>query len=241
MNDEQMRAVFTIVGHEDYETLMNLYKEVSLPLNLVTRGYGTADSVMLELLGLSDTKKVVAMSLMTRHRTKQLFKLLGEKLELNAPGRGIAFSVPISGMSKFLSTLLIQDKNQNPGVETEEEESMPRAYTHELIVTIVAKGMFSEVKAAAASAGAKGGTLIHSLGLGNEETQKFLEISIQPEKDIVLIVVRREEKQKIMEAITKVTGIATEGRGVVFAMPVDKAYGLSEAPMPIPKASSEES
>ena len=103
-------------------------------------------------------------------------------------------------------------------------------HEHELIVTIITKGCFAEVKAAANSAGARGGTLIHALGMGGEEAQKFLGISIQPEKDIILIVVRREEKNKVMKAIAEAAGINTQGKGIIFSLPVDSAIGLSEIP-----------
>ena len=103
-------------------------------------------------------------------------------------------------------------------------------HEHELIVAIITKCCFAEVKAAANSAGARGGTLIHALGMGGEEAQKFLGISIQPEKDIILIVVRREEKNKVMKAIAEAAGINTQGKGIIFSLPVDSAIGLSEIP-----------
>ena len=109
---------------------------------------------------------------------------------------------------------------------------MPAEYPYELIISIITKGHFPEVKAAASAAGARGGTLIHALGLGGEEAQKFLGISIQPEKDIILIVVNREEKNKVMKAIAEAAGINTEGKGIIFSLPVDSALGLSQVELP---------
>ena len=71
---------------------------------------------------------------------------------------------------------------------------------------------------------------LSTLGMGGEEAQKFLGISIQPEKDIILIVVRREEKNKVMKAIAEAAGINTQGKGIIFSLPVDSAIGLSEIP-----------
>ena len=101
---------------------------------------------------------------------------------------------------------------------------------YELIMTIVTSGYSATVKNAAIGAGARGGTLIHALGLGGEEAQKFLGIAIQPEKEIILNVVTREQKNDVMRAISEAVGINTEGRGIIFSLPVDAAFGLGGIP-----------
>ena len=98
---------------------------------------------------------------------------------------------------------------------------------YELIITIVNRGGFDAVKEAAKAAGARGGTLLHGLGLGGEEAAKFLGISIQPEKDVVLIVVPKEDREKVMQTILETAGILTENRGICFSLPVDSALGLA--------------
>ena len=64
--------------------------------------------------------------------------------------------------------------------------------------------------------------------MGAEEAQKFLGIAIQPEKEIILNVVQRDEKNKVMSAIAEAAGINTQGRGIIFSLPVDYAIGLSK-------------
>ena len=41
---------------------------------------------------------------------------------------------------------------------------------------------------------------------------------------------RREEKNKVMKAIAEAAGINTQGKGIIFSLPVDSAIGLSEIP-----------
>ena len=81
---------------------------------------------------------------------------------------------------------------------------------------------------AAKRVGASGGTLINGIGLGSSEAKKFLGITIEPEKDVVLIITPKEEKIKVMEEVTKDVGLSQEGRGILFSMPVDNVIGLSE-------------
>lgn len=226
--NKQMRALFTVVDYSCEKQLANLYSNEHIPIRLVTHGHGMADYMVLDYLGFGENKKSVMISLLSLQKTKHIFSLLEEKMHLKKPGKGIAFSIPISSMTCFLSSLIEADDLKNTPTLKEDEPGMATGYQHALIITIVTKGYFPEVKAAANAAGAKGGTLIHALGLGGEEAQKFLGISIQPEKDIILIVVKKEEKNKVMKAITEVTGINTPGKGIAFSLPVDCALGLSE-------------
>ena len=53
-------------------------------------------------------------------------------------------------------------------------------------------------------------------------------VSIEPEKDIVLNVVKDNIKNKVMETIIEVCGINTSGKGVCFSLPIDKVAGFSE-------------
>ena len=73
-----------------------------------------------------------------------------------------------------------------------------------------------------------GGTLINGRGLGSSEAVKFLGVSIEPEKDIVLNVVKDNIKNKVMETIIEVCGINTSVKGVCFSLPIDKVAGFSE-------------
>lgn len=79
---------------------------------------------------------------------------------------------------------------------------------------------------AAKTAGATGGTLIHARGLGAKEAVKYLGITIQPEKDLVLILAPREKRHAIMESITHEVGLNTPGKGICFSLPVNQAIGM---------------
>ena len=99
---------------------------------------------------------------------------------------------------------------------------------YELIITIVSEGYASLAMDAAKKVGAGGGTLINGIGLGSKEATKFLGITIEPEKDVVLILTEKDEKKKVMEEITNAVGLSHEGRGICFSIPVDNVVGLSE-------------
>jgi nitrogen regulatory protein PII len=97
---------------------------------------------------------------------------------------------------------------------------------YELIITVVNRGFADQVMDAARDAGAHGGTVLYARGTGIHEGQKFFGIRIEPEKEVVLIVVENIEKPGVMKAICKGAGLMTEGRGMSFSLPVDDVMGI---------------
>lgn len=95
----------------------------------------------------------------------------------------------------------------------------------DLIMTIVNRGFADLVMEAAKAKGAFGGTIINARGTAND-TEKFFNISIQPEKEIVLIVVEREKRHEIMQEICVRAGLCTAGQGISFSVPVDETIGF---------------
>ena len=71
----------------------------------------------------------------------------------------------------------------------------------ELVITIVNRGFADEVMDAAKAAGATGGTVLYGRGTGIHEAEKFFGITIQPEKEVVLILTPLKTRNAIMKAI----------------------------------------
>ncbi len=215
-----MKAMVLIADYSCMQVVQNVLVEENIACRFLIHGFGSADSEMLDYLGLGENKKITAISFIADDKVMHLYDTFNKRLSLTEAGKGIAFTMPLSGASGAAFAL----NGTKP--ETEGTTDMNEA-KYELIITIVNRGGFEAVKEAAKAAGARGGTLLHGLGLGGEEAAKFLGISIQPEKDVVLIVVPKEEREKIMEKILETAGLLTENRGICFSLPVDSALGLA--------------
>ena len=114
-------------------------------------------------------------------------------------------------------------------------------YQHEVIICIVNAGFADDVMDAAKEFGARGGTVIHARGTANSEAVKKFEIPVQPEKEMVMILVPTEIKDNILHALYRAVGLKTPGQGIAFSLPVDGVVGLTEnAPMPPRKAEKQE-
>ncbi len=99
-------------------------------------------------------------------------------------------------------------------------------YEYESIFCIVNTGFSELAMDAARSAGATGGTVIHARGTANRESEKHFNITIQPEKEIVMILVPKTIRDDVMHALYKSAGIGTDAMGIVFSMPADNVIGI---------------
>lgn len=93
---------------------------------------------------------------------------------------------------------------------------------YELIVCIVNAGFSQSVAEAATKAGARGGSVIKGRGTANPEAEEFFNISIQPNKEVVLILVTADIKDAVMRSIYKESGLSTNGQGIAFSLPVSR-------------------
>ena len=102
-------------------------------------------------------------------------------------------------------------------------------YSHEAIVCIVNAGFSEAVMDTAKEYGARGGTVLFARGTASKEAERFFKITVQPEKEMVMILVPKEIKDDILHALYKSVGLNTRGQGIAFSMPVDSVVGLSAA------------
>ena len=100
-------------------------------------------------------------------------------------------------------------------------------YNHEVIFCVVNAGFSDAVMEAAKEFGARGGTVMRARGTANPESEKFFQIVVQPEKEIVMILVDAKIKDDILHALYKSVGLNTPGQGIAFSMPVDNVVGLN--------------
>ncbi len=101
-------------------------------------------------------------------------------------------------------------------------------YNHEAIFCIVNSGFSDAVMDAAKKFGARGGTVINARGTASKDTETFFHITIQPEKEIVMILVPKNIKDDVLHALYKEVGLDTAGQGIAFSVPVESVVGLAD-------------
>ena len=103
-----------------------------------------------------------------------------------------------------------------------------KTFDHEVILCVVNAGFSDAVMDAAKEFGARGGTVIRARGTANSEAEKLFNIVIQPEKEVVMILVDSSIRDNILHALYRAVGLNTPGQGIAFSLPVDQVVGLSK-------------
>ena len=97
---------------------------------------------------------------------------------------------------------------------------------YKCIMAIVNDG-FSELAMETAKAcGAKGGTILNARGTASKDAEKFFNVTIQPEKEIIMILAKNDIVDGILKGLYSAVGTATEAQGIAFVLPVDEVIGL---------------
>lgn len=97
---------------------------------------------------------------------------------------------------------------------------------YQLITCIVERGRAEQVADAALGAGAQGVTIYAARGRGVRERLMFLGYLIDPEKEVVLTVSRKDQAHAIFDTVVKAARIDEPGKGFAFMQGVERVAGF---------------
>ena len=218
----ELSMMVTITTRKLTQKFINFYNEMDLPVSFITLGNGTASSEILDYFGLDGSEKSVLFHVVTDKKWKETKRQLRLKMNIDVPGVGISFLIPLSsiGGMKALNYLTAQQEY------VKGEESSLKDTKYELLVTIANQGYSEPIMNAARKVHAAGGTVIHAKGTGAHLAQKFMGVTLVPEKEMIFIVVRKSQKNDIMRAIMDEAGTGTKAGAIVFSLPVTDTAGM---------------
>ncbi len=104
---KKLKLVITVVDRPKAEFYLDVLSQFDVNFQMATGGMGTAQSELIDMLGLN-IHKAVLMSVVREDQVDPIMKCLTEKFETIRNGKGVAFAVPLSGvigvnMYQFLS------------------------------------------------------------------------------------------------------------------------------------------
>ena len=102
---------------------------------------------------------------------------------------------------------------------------------HEVIFAIVNSGYAEDAMAVAREQGVRGGTILNARGVANEKEAAFFGITIHSDKEILMMVVEKEIKDKVLNALYSQMGMAKQAKGIAFSLPVSDVAGLVQIPV----------
>lgn len=218
------KLLVSIVNKEDENFLKEVLNEHSLALAYTFAGMGTAHSAVLDYLGIGQSEKSILLSLIPETDELLILHEIRLKLMQFRVGKGISFTIPLSGISEIVSKGLTGAAAEKIMDGRAIMHSEDRKY--DLIIAAIAVNHVDIAMEVARAAGAAGGTVIRARSTGNEKAEQFIGITLMQEQELLLILSKRENKQTIMEALSEKVGLKTEANGVIFSLPVDRTAGI---------------
>lgn len=112
---------------------------------------------------------------------------------------------------------------QHAGIGAELQESA------KLITAIVQRGKADAPVQAALKAGAQGATVVFGRGQGIRERLGLLGLAVQPEKEVISIVVEEALLERVLSAMVRAGNLDQPGVGFVYVTAVERTVGLYHA------------
>lgn len=186
------KMMIAIVNKGDASKVIEAARSSGAPGGTITSARGTATNSILAALGLGDSKKEV------------LYSMIPAEIE-NSVEDSIKKNVKTKGILTFLSSGLEVDMEKCEWV---------------MIQVICELGYAEDIMAYARKAGAAGGTIINAHGTAKEDDIKFFGYPIVAEKEMLVIVEKKEKAAAIEKAISGMEALKKKGKAILFTMPV---------------------
>ena len=142
--------MITITDRRSTDGFLQLYKSHGVTVSMRTVGSGTAVQETLSTLGLEKTEKAVLLAVVTAESWQKIQKDLRRKMQIDVPGTGIAFIVPLSSIGGKRALMFLTEHQPL----TWKEESTLKDTRYELLLVVANQGYTGSIMDAARTAGA---------------------------------------------------------------------------------------
>ncbi len=212
MNSE-FNVMTLIISEHQANHFIDIIKEKSLYDGIVFLAKGTVKNSFLNLIGLKNQKMRLIDVLIESEKSKEIMDYTAEKLKLNEPNHGIAY---------LTSRRMVKDeKGESNASNTIGEKTMFKKIT-----VIVNRGMADDVMDIARESGARGGTILHGKGTGTKNAAKLFGMEVEPEKELVLIIVPTEIEEKVVKNLYDNLEMQNSGNGILFVEDITDVRGI---------------
>lgn len=226
---KQVKLLVGIINKEDELKFTDIVNEYATAVHFSGVGHGTARSSYMNYFGFNEIEKRITTSLIPSTIEHTILSAIGHGLKLYLVGRGIAFTIPLSGISSIINDAVLSSADKT---DKQQERRAPiskkkeKVTMHELVIAVVNTKYTDTAIDAARAAGATGATVFHTRSVNNAKAEQSIGTRLEQETDAVFFLTTYEYKSKIMEAVRDAAGLKTEGGAVIFSLPVDDLVGI---------------
>jgi len=222
---EPTKLIVSIVERGKGVSMQRLYAPYQIFLHLQCAGHGTATSEIMDILGLGSSEKDVVLSFAAAKAARHLLYDLDNDLRGNTGTSGIVFDLPLSGLNN-LAAALIEFRAEESKLGNGGEPQMEHTGENTLILVACGRGHTDAVMATAKEHGARGGTVVKSRMAGLEDLEQAYGLELKEEREIVAIVVPKDRRGPIMEAVNSAHGLRSQAQAILCALPIDHIVRL---------------
>ena len=236
-----------VVNMGDASKVLKSARKYGVDYGMISLGRGTIHNRLLDFLHINEVRKEVVTMLVDDGSALAALKGIGADMGFHKPHHGIAFMfsvserlggkvggegdaavserVAVNGHTTLSDSAAV---SENTAVSESTAVSEVKDGVYNIIYVVVDKGKAEYVVDAANKAGARGGTIINARGAGTDEVRKVFSVEIEPEKEEVFIITKKDGKDAIVESIRQHVNIDEPGGGILFVLDVSEVYGLHE-------------
>ncbi|MBP5587800.1 MAG: transcriptional regulator [Treponema sp.] len=201
------KLIVTIVPQYSGELITNTARDSGCPGGTVLMGTETSANGLVQLLGFGDAPKDITYNLTQSTKAPAIISAIKDVTGKKKKNFGLLFSIEVDDF--------IKAGDEKPA-SLEKGEKKMTDNNYEMINVIVNKGYAEDAMAAARKAGAGGGTIIQAHGTAKEGDAKFFGSEIVPEKDMLVILVPKDKKEAIVNAVKELNCFKKAGSGIIF-------------------------
>lgn len=98
VSENRLELLITTVNRSKGEYYADLIQSFDVNMQFMALGHGTADAKTLSMFGFTDSDKTVIFSVIQGNKLQAALDALEEKFRTIKNGKGIAYTVPLSGV-----------------------------------------------------------------------------------------------------------------------------------------------
>jgi len=96
---KRIKLLIAIIERGRGDDVVNILRESGVTYNLVSPAHRATGSAIMDYLGLSNPERDIVISVVTEDKVEGILKKIMYKFNMEQPGNGVAFTIPITGVS----------------------------------------------------------------------------------------------------------------------------------------------
>lgn len=221
---KKIMMMLSIVESEKGHKLIEVLEKQNITMNIQTVGFGTAPTEMMDIFGLGSNDKDIVISMASKKSINSLMANFGNNFSSYTKYGGLLIVLNVLAVNRLVAEALNHDLPEE--IMMQEEVVMKNEHKHYLVMITVNRGYTDSVMEVAKKAGATGGTVIKGRLAETEKLKAVTDIEVEEERESIIILAPADVSARILEDVNEKYGLRSEARGILCAVPVEKAYKI---------------